>query len=72
MEKLVVHPSPIHFKFETSQNCFFNTNLFWMGGRLSIYAVVYSSNTFYAENITSFVPHGIVGTVCMSVTRLLA
>ena len=39
--------SPIHFRFETGQTSFLNCNLCWMGGHLSIHAVVYPSNIFY-------------------------
>ena len=39
--------SPIKFRFETGQTCFLKCNLFWMGGHLSIHAVVYPSKWFY-------------------------
>ena len=44
MDNLVVHPSS---SFETGQTFFQKCLLCWMGGRLSIHAVVYPSNRFY-------------------------
>ena len=46
MDKLVCS-SLIHFRFEAGQTCFLNCNLCWMGGHLSIHAVVYPPNIFY-------------------------
>ena len=47
IRNLFLKSSPINFRFETGQTSFLNCNLCWMGGHLSIHAVVYPSNIFY-------------------------